>query len=238
MAAGSDFKTQWNGWSARFAALQAREKHMVIGAVCVAILFGGYTLWIEPGKLQSARLRQTLIQQQTEQTQMVSQMQSLAGANQDPDAARRVQLQQLRDQLGQIDKELKGFDKTLVSPSQAPALLQTLLARHRGLSLVSLSTLAPQPLITPPEAKPAKDGAKPVKEEAPPVMTKGNIYKHGLQIKLAGSYQDLMAYVTELENSPQKMLWGTMSLKVKTHPACELMLTVYTLSLDETWLVV
>ena len=125
------------------------------------ILFGGYTGWIEPGKLQAARLRQTLEQQQGEQAQLLAQVQALAAENKDPDAARRVQLQQLREQLIALDRDIKQFDRSLVAPSQAPALLQTLLARHRGLTLPTATPSCGLSALTPPgsEGRPLRLGA-------------------------------------------------------------------------------
>jgi len=237
--ANSGMKARWQEWSARFAALQQREKVMVAGAVAVAIVFGGLNLWIDPGTKQAAQLKKAIAQQQTELGQLTAQIVALGGQNTDPDAGNRVQLQQLREQLAATERDLKMFDGSLVAPAQAPALLQTLLARHRGLSLLSLNTLPPQPLIERVAKKPAKDGAKAdaTKNEAAPIPG-GNIYKHGIEIKLAGNYSDLLAYVAELEAGPQKLLWGGMQFNVKQHPVSELTLTVYTLSLDVTWLVV
>lgn len=243
MAGGmSGFGAQWRGWSARFAAMQQREKIMVSGAVLVAILFGGYSLWIEPAQLQKTRLKKSIAQQQAEEVQLRAQLAALLAQGNDPDAANRVALTQLQTQLVETERDIHGFDRVLVAPAQAPALLQTLLARHRGLTLVSLATLPPQPLIAvPPKAAPRDGGntgsAKQPREEAP-VMPGGNIYKHGIEIKLAGNYQDLMAYVGELESGPQKLMRGTMSLAVRKHPISELTLTVYTLSLEATWLTV
>jgi len=233
MASATQLKVRWQAWSNRFAALQPREKPLIISALVVAILFGGFTLFIEPGQVQAARLKKTLAQQQSEQTQFQTQIAALAAQSSDPDSANRLALQQVREQLLVTQGDLKAFDRILVAPKQAPALLQTLLARHRGLSLVSLATLPPQPLIEP--AKPGKDGTKSANEAPPPG---GNIYKHGIEIKLAGGYSDLLAYVAELEASPQKLLWGGMRLTVKQYPVSELTLTVYTLSLDSIWLVV
>ncbi|MDP1607236.1 MAG: hypothetical protein Q8L93_11470 [Rhodocyclaceae bacterium] len=233
MTDGNPLKARWQGWSSRFAAMQPREKYLIVGALAVAIVFGGFSFWIEPGQQQTARLKKTLAQQQTEQEQLNVQLADLKTQNTDPDAANRAQLQQLRDQLATTDRDLKAFDRILVAPAQAPALLKTLLTRHRGLTLVSLNTLPPQPLIDPPAAR---EGEKPGTATAP--MPGGNIYKHGIEIKLAGSYQDLLAYVNELEASPQKLLWGNMRLAVKKHPVSELTLIVYTLSLDSIWLVV
>lgn len=233
MAGSASLQSRWQAWSGRFAALLPREKYLIAGAVAAAIVFVGHSFWIEPGRQQTARLSKILAQQQTEQEQLRSQLATLMAQNTDPDAANRAQLDSLRAQLVATERDLKTFDRTLVAPAQAPALLQALLARHRGLALVSLTTLAPQPLIAPP-ARTAREGDKPAGTEMPG----GNIYKHGIEIRLAGNYHDLLAYVSELESGSQKLLWGSMQLSVKNYPLSELTLIVYTLSLDSTWLVV
>jgi MSHA biogenesis protein MshJ len=227
-------KARWNEWASRFAALQQREKLMVAGAALVVILFGGYSFWIEPAQLQKARFEKTIAQQQSEQQQLQAQIAALAKGG-DPDAPNRALLEQLRNELAAAEREIRGFDRVLVTPAQAPQLLQTLLARHRGLSLVSLTTLPPQPLVPP---RPAKDDGKGAAKEAPAAAPGANIYKHGIEIRVAGGYHDLLAYVGELESGPQKLLWGGMRLAVQQHPLSELTLTIYTLSLEETWLAV
>lgn len=227
-------RARWLAWSARFAALQQREKLLVAGAVVFAILFGGYSFWIEPAMLQKNRLQKAIAQQQAEQTQLQAQLQALATQGGDPDAPNRAVLARLQQELAAADRDIRGFDRALVPSEQVPALLQTLLARHRGLSLVSLTTLVPQPLVVPPDRK---DDGKPA-AAAQPEPAGNNIYRHGIEIRIAGSYQDLLAYVSELENGPQKLLWGGMQLAVRQYPVSELTLTVYTLSLDPAWLVV
>lgn len=229
----SALQTRWQEWSKRFAALQPREKTLVVAAVVVAVLFGGYSLWIEPGMLQAERLKKTLAQQQAEQAQLQEQVAALAVRNSDPDSANRAALQRLREEVAATEREIGTFSNTLVPPQRIPALLQTLLTRHRGLTLVSLTTLSPRPLIELPESK---ESGKQKSEPTP--LPGGNLYKHGIEIRLAGGYQDLLAYVAELDASPQKLLRGGMSLVVKQHPVSELTLTIYTLSLDSTWLVV
>ena len=230
----NDLQARWQGWTKRFAALQPREKVLVAAAVAVAVLFGGYSVWIEPGMLQSERLKKTLAQQQAEQIQLQEQVAALAARNSDPDSANRAALQRLREEVAATEREIGAFGNTLVPPQRIPALLHTLLTRHRGLTLVSMTTLPPRSLIELPPA--GKDGAKPLEDHA--ALPGGNLYKHGIEIKLAGGYQDLLAYVAELDASPQKLLRGGISLVVRQHPVSELTLTIYTLSLDTTWLVV
>jgi MSHA biogenesis protein MshJ len=62
------------------------------------------------------------------------------------------------------------------------------------------------------------------------------IYKHGVKITVRGNYADLLQYLTALEKLPSQMFWGVAKLDVVQHPTAELSLTLYTLSLDKTWL--
>lgn len=227
-------KARWMAWSTRFAALRQREKLLVAGAAIFVILFGGYSFWIEPALLQKARMQKTIAQQQVEQAQLQARLQASAAQGVDPDAANRALLARLQQKLAATDHEIRDLNRALIAPEQAPALLQTLLVRRRGLVLVSLTTLPPQPLVAAPAQK--EEGKQPAAEQ--PAPAGGNIYRHGIEIRIAGSYHDLLSYVAELENSPQKLLWGGMQLAVRQYPVSELTLTVYTLSLDPAWLMV
>lgn len=231
MAAGrTSTRTRWQKLAARYGALQLRERRLVAGALLFVIVFGGYLFWIEPALRQRASLDKALAQQQDEQAQLAGQLAALEARSGDPDAPQRAVLTQLQADLDAAVRDIRDFDRLLVTPAQVPGLLQTLLARHRGLVLVSLTTLPPQPLVTPPAAK--EEG------KAPSAAPGAGIYKHGIEIRIAGSYHDLLAYVGELERGPQKLLHGPLRLAVQKYPVSELTLTVYTLSLEATWLVV
>lgn len=214
----------------RFAALKPRERGLIAGAVVVTILFGGYSLGVEPARLKSTGLERQIAQQGSEATAAEARLAALRTQVKDPDADTKSALAELRKQLAASDEQLHAYDGVLIAPAQVPQLLQSLLARHRGLTLVSLQSLPPVPLIAPPEKKEEKAAA------AAPAPG-GNIYKHGIEIKLAGNYLDLLSYVAELEQARQKLLWGRMDLAVGAYPRSELTLTVYTLSLDPRWLV-
>lgn len=222
----SAVQTRWQDWSTRFSALRPRERALIALAVAAAILLGGYSLWIEPARLQEKQLQNRLAQQREEQSSLAAQAAALAASGSDPDAANRAALQRLQTELSLTEREIAAYGSTLIAPEQMPLLLQKLLARHHGLTLVSLKTLPPRPLV---EAPAAAEGSPPVE---------GNLYQRGIEIKLAGGYQDLLAYVAELDASPQKLLRGRISLAVRQYPVSELTLTLYTLSLDPRWLVV
>lgn len=234
-------KQRWQEWSARFAALQPREKAIIAAAVAVAIVMGGTSLWIDPAKQRLSTLEKQVAKDKADAQALQAQLALLRAQLKDPDEPNRKALAEVKTEAVGVEQALHQFDSVLVPPERAPRLLQSLLVRHRGLELVSLQTLPPAPLLgTPPAKADAKAGeAKGDAAKAEPKMpAKGeNIQKHGIEIKIAGSYLDLLAYVAELEQLPHKLLWDSMSLTVQAYPKSELTLTVSTLSLDSIWLV-
>ncbi|CAB1367606.1 type II secretion system protein M [Denitratisoma oestradiolicum] len=222
-------KARWNALAARFAALGLRERRMTAGAVVLVTGLGGYMLGLEPSLLKMSALEKQLIRQRGELAVLEPQVAEMKARLRDPDAANRAALAEAHSKLAALDVRLREYDSILVPPDQVPRLLQALLARHRGLELVSLRTLAPAPLIAPP----AGETVSASKGE----VATGNLFRHGIELRMAGPYPDLQRYLSELEGSPQKLLWEHMSL-VAAYPRSELTLRLYTLSLDSTWLVV
>ncbi|MDD5248834.1 MAG: type II secretion system protein GspM [Rhodocyclaceae bacterium] len=226
-------KARWQALEAKFAALQKREKGVVAVAALLGILMIGYDLWIDPASSRAANIQKQITRDKADMQSLQAQLAGLMAQLKDPDASSKAALADLKHQIAVVDQELHEYDRILLPPERVQELLRSLLARHRGLELVSLQTLPPVPLLALPEVK-STDG-----KTAPAVPAKGaGIHKHGIEIKISGNYLDLLAYVSDLERLPQRLFWGNMSLAVATYPKSELTLTVYTLSSDSIWLVV
>jgi len=82
-------------------------------------------------------------------------------------------------------------------------------------------------------------GDKPVDAAAKAAVKEADshVYKHGVEIVVQGSYLDLLAYVSRLERQPWQMYWGRTVVSAE-YPKVMVALTLYTLSLDKSWLVV
>lgn len=226
-------KARWRALAAKFAALQQREKAIVAAATVIAIVMVGDALWVGPAQQRLAALQKKIAKDRSDIQTARPQIASLKAQLKDPNASTKAALAEATKRMAAVDQELHSYDSILVSPGRMPRLLQSLFAHHRGLELVSLQTLPPKSLLAAPAGK--GDG----KAEAKlPDVKGGNIQKHGIEIKMAGNYLDLLAYVSDLEQLPQKLLWGSMSLDVTAYPKSELTLVVYTLSQDSIWLVV
>jgi MSHA biogenesis protein MshJ len=106
-----------------------------------------------------------------------------------------------------------------------------------GLRLLGLKTVPVAPLLERKDAA-GEMAAAPAKPQRTDPNLQAGLFRHGVEIRLQGSYQELTAYLQRLEQSNLKLLWSGVVLSADRHPRLELTLTVYTLSLDRAWLIV
>lgn len=242
----SALSARWTEWNAKFAALTRRERAIV----AAALVFGGgfliFNFAVDPFLLKARKATGAEIAARAELAQQEALVAMLKAQNADPDAANRTRLVQVRQELGAASERLARFEAGMVPPARMQAFLEGLLAQNRAVDLLGLKTL-PVTAVGKPAAAPnagasaqdAKDPGKgkPAQEAAAPAAGEG-IYQHGIEIRLAGSYNDLLNYLAELERMPQRVMWNSVSLTVEKHPRNVMVLRVYTLSLDKKWLVV
>jgi MSHA biogenesis protein MshJ len=110
-------------------------------------------------------------------------------------------------------------------------VLEELIGRNRGVSLVALRNLPAVPLLAAGAGAAAGKGAAGKADAA-----RGHVYRHGVELVIEGRYAELLAYMQSLEQLPQKLQFGDLQFRVEQHPRCVLTLRVYTLSLDKRWL--
>jgi MSHA biogenesis protein MshJ len=231
-------KKYWQRYVAWFGKLKPREQQIIALAVFIGLPFLGYTYAVEPSLLKAARSAKAAQDASASLAALDQQATMLQNLNRDPDAPLRKDMEQLKTQLGAQNSRFQAVEKSLVSPAQMPVLLESLLAKSRTTQLLSLRSLPATPLIERKavDAKTATDAAKAAANVAAASPANApNLFKHGYEIKVRGSYADLMTYLTELENSPQRLIWGRMDMETD-YPQSTLTLKVYTLSLDKQWL--
>lgn len=223
-------------WAERIDAMSLRERLMIFAMLSVVLVALVVTSAIDPFSAKQKQLSQKLAQTQAQTQALEAQMQALAeAAKNDPDLPNKLRLAELADKRKGAYAELSNVKQGLVTPDKMTQVVRDLLGRNPRLTLVSIKTLAASPLT--PSAKPAepvaKVEAKPLDKS--PAIDLG-LYKHGVEISVEGSYADLVAYLAELEQLPWRMYWGGVNLSAQAYPVSRLTLTVYTLSLDKTWL--
>ena len=211
---------------AKVDGMSLRERALIFAAAAFAVVSLINTFFLDPLLAQQKGLSSQVVQQQEKMKETQAQLAALLQAKQaDEHAPQRERIRQLREQIAEGDAYLKATQDKLVPPEKMAALLEQVLAKNSRLQLVALNTL-PVSLFIEPTADAA---TKAVAQEK-------QIFKHGVQMTVRGNYADLMQYLAALEKMPTQMFWGMAKMNVVQYPNAELTVTLYTLSLDKTWL--
>ena len=234
-------KRYWERISAAIDDMSLRERAMIFVAAAFVVISLLDVALLDPLLARQKILSTQVVQQQEKMKELQAQMQNLLQAKRDDEhSPLREHMAQLRQQLQEQDDYLQSRRDRLIAPNKMADLLRSMLNKNGRLQLVELKTLPVSLLIEEPQA--ADNAAHPIASNAPDGQIQpglqSQIFKHGVQITVRGGYLDLMRYLTALEKMPAQMFWGEANLSVEKYPDAVFTLTVYTLSLDKTWLAV
>lgn len=220
-------KQIWTKWVQRLDALTERERVLIFLAGVAVALAVAFLAGIEPALKQRRMLSARMVDEQAQLVAADAQKQALTRAlAQDPDAAVRERIAEKQRELAELDTQLAGLQRTLIAPERMAIVLEELIGPQPGVRLVSLRNLPAAPLVEKETAAANADQA-----------AAQHVYKHGVEVVVEGSYLNLLAYVGRLERQPWQVYWGKTVLSAE-YPKVVVSLTLYTLSLDRSWLVV
>ena len=224
-------KRFWGGINAKVDALALRERVLIFFAIAFLLVALVNMFFLDPLLAQQKKLSTQVVQQQEKMKDIQAQIATLLQAKKsDEDSPQRLRLAELRQEIEAGSTYLQGRRDRLVPPEKMAGLLEQVLKKNGDLQLISLQTMPVAPLID------DVNNDTTVPPVQPLVVPDKQVFKHGVQITVRGSYLDLLQYLNALEHLPVQMFWGMAKLNVVQYPAAELTLTLYTLSLDKIWL--
>ena len=222
-------KRYWENFMGKVNSMSLRERALTFAAFAFILIALAKSTFLDPLQAEQKKLSIQIKQQQEKMKAIQAQAEALQQARMnDANSPERQRLEQLKRQLADGNVYLQSLRDHMVAPEEMAGLLEQMLNQNGRLQLINLQTLQAAPLI-----------AKPWVSTAPPsaAMAQGKqMFKHGVRIIVRGSYMDLLQYLTAIEQLPTKMFWGKVEMKVEKHPEIVLTLTLYTLSMDKTWL--
>lgn len=233
-------KQYWERIRGAIDDMSLRERAMIFVAAAFVVIELMNVGLLDPLLARQKVMSAQVVQQQEKMKELQAQIQSLLQARRDDEhSPLREHLAQLKQQLQEQDNYLQSRRDRLIAPDKMAGLLRQVLEKDGRLQLVELKTLPVSLLIEKPTIDTAAQSTvvNPASGQKQPDSQR-QIYKHGVSITVRGGYLDLMRYITALENMPVQMFWGEVNLSVEKYPDAVFMLTVYTLSLDKTWLAV
>lgn len=220
---------QYDRLVAKVDGFSLRERVLVFAAAAFLLVALVDALFLEPLLDKQKALSAQVVQQQEKMKEVQAQIAALLEAKQaDANSPQRERIRLLQQKIDEGAAYLRERRDKLVPPERMAGLLEQVLNRNGRLQLVALDTLPASLLV-----EPASDQA----DEAQQVVdSEKQIYKHGVKITVRGSYSDLLGYLSALERLRTQMYWSIAKMEVIKYPTVELTLTLYTLSLDKTWL--
>ncbi|MBK8763412.1 MAG: hypothetical protein KA778_05700 [Burkholderiaceae bacterium] len=231
-------KAAWRALAGRFAARSRRERLMVAALLVIGLPLAALSLWVEPAWRAHLALQAELAALRAESARLASR-QPL-----DPNAMARTELASLQARLVQDQKAVAELSRSMVAPTEMVQLLERLLARHPGVRLLGMRSLASEPWagIKPgsdPDAGAANTAAASSGASAPPPGAgnqRNGLYRHGVELELEGGWHALRAYLADIEQSPRRLQWGQLHLTSQEHPTTRMKISLHTLSLEAAWL--
>ncbi|SFG63467.1 MSHA biogenesis protein MshJ [Duganella sp. CF458] len=222
----------------RVDAMPLRQRMALFAGAIVTLAAIAWFGQFGPMLAERQSLRGVIAQQQAQLDAVDKSIESaLKAFESDPNAALQRRLATVQEQIRSTSEDLLNRRQGLVQPQRIVPLLQQILAARPGLKVLALKTLPVsglhdgqfEALGTSTAGPTPAAAAQPVRPAA------ALMYRHGVELVVQGSYADLLGYMEALEKVSPRMIWGSARLNVIKHPEANLTLTVYTLSLDDTW---
>jgi len=214
----------WQEIQERHAALSLREKGLILLTSLVLIVFSVGSFVIEPSlkTLAKSKERSQSIQQSIDAaiTQRSEIERKIAS---DPRGQLEAQLSGLARKHLEVVRLLAEKELLLVSSDEMAAALQILLSENKGLTVETLASIAPQVILYEQKTA-AKDTPKPL------------LYRHGVKIKIKGTFFAVVKFLQQIELKSQYLLWGDIDYVVEQYPNALVTFEVYTISGDEEFI--
>ncbi len=179
-------RTLWQRQARRIDALSLRERAIMFVSLAVALVAAVDGLVLAPRMAEQKTLATQMRQGATELGALRTR---LAGPAADTEAARLGrELAAVQAERQALEADIAGRLGTAAAATSLPDLLARVLRRHERLTLLRLTTAAP--------------------EAASP----NTLPRQGVEIVMRGNYPDLATYVADTETALPGLRWGTLTI--------------------------
>jgi MSHA biogenesis protein MshJ len=209
--------------AAAFNRMSMRERLMISGAVCAAIFMIWMTAAFDPISAKQRFLTSEMVTLQ--ETIAAAALSAEGNAASDPVTIALAKEKELQGQVAAINAQLASESGGLIAPERMIQVIHDVLARQRGVSLVSLHNKPVSSLIQP--GQPAA---------GTPQTAGGGPYVHPVELVVEASYMDLLAYLRALEGLQWHFYWKVLELETIDYPLNRVRIELSTLSMDTEWI--
>ncbi|MBV1776372.1 type II secretion system protein M [Burkholderiaceae bacterium DAT-1] len=214
----------------RFDNLKRRERIIL---TLTAVLVGSALWWgsvLEPGwkKHELLQVQIRLIEQEgirlEEERHMLEQ-----SAHTGPMEALLRQITDMHASNAALVNHIQTVQSAISERESVSKQLATLVGTPKGIEILGVRTLSVRPLLD--------AGNAPVPDaRAPNIKAAGQVYRHLVEVRIRGTFADLVAWLDQVERTPLRIYWDKLNVHTTDYPLCEATITVASLSADDVWL--
>lgn len=215
----------WEKYKLFFNSKTLREQVILSGSILAVIYFVWMFLVSDPLNKQQKTFKQRHELAQTENEKISAERNIFIQAlTNNPGTRKQKEIQQLKEKLTSLDKEVEALSAGLIPPSRLPLVIRDVVEQRDRLELLGLVALPPESLKLNDEQK--KDTELFDQPESDGVT----IYKHRVVFRLSGRYADIHAYLADLEKLEWQFYWEELDYQVHNYPKAVVQLEAFTLS--------
>lgn len=197
----------WGVQSARINAMSLRERIFIFAAFIAATMALADTLWLSPAQARYQKLAQQIDRQSTELQRARTDLKA-AGEPVGATKNLREDIATVTAGIDAVNRAIKGMSPSELAETPLARVLVHVLRRQEGLTLVRVTTLAPD----------ASGSLTIPAGSAAGVLPAGWLTRQGVELTVSGPYSELTRYLEMLEKVLPHMRWGTMTLKNEKGP--------------------
>lgn len=232
---------QWQQYSDSFLQLTIREQYLILLTGLVAVIFCLFYFFIDENMIENTNNRQKIRQLEQATQRLTSTAAEYKRAlKEDVNKATREQIAQLETKISKTDSKLLALTSELIDPIQMRYALLELLKVKPGVTLKSFELIGAQPLLTQTVLTQQansqyQDDQGDIENNLEQHVQEStlNLYRHGIKLKLSGSYFDLRDYLQQLEQLSWTFFWQDFSFTMTEYPMNEVEIEIYSLGTKE-----
>lgn len=211
-------KAYWERYKA-FVDGKVERERIIITAMLLALIFFLVDLFLLGGLLDKRSMQAESLASITRDTQATQlELETLKASGMSLGSSNRQRRDSYSQTLARLSDALAVVTDGFIPASAMPVALEQILKSSSNLSLLSLEN-KPVELI---------NGAGPDQS--------AYLYRHGVQMKMRGSYVASMAYLKKLEDLKWRIEWDAMTFTIEEYPQGLLTIDVYTYSNEKDWI--
>ena len=205
-------------------SLRERVLILVTSLVVVYIVWDSLVFsWINGIKRQLAgdasQLQQRISALQGQITQVSSSL-SL-----DPVIRLKEKIRKSKEENQELQDKLVTMTAQLIPPKAMTSLLQSMLD-SKSLKIIKVENLTPMPVLN---NSVKTEGEE---EEADQEAATMQVYQHGIEVVLSGTFFQILKFLQEAEKMSWKILWEELEFTVVEYPAATIRIVFKTLSIE------